>query len=144
MKRYAIVGTLLLAGCTAYEPEPLAPNHPAHPEAFAARERVYSKTLAYTRADMPAPQPTAALQQGEHEAHHGQRTAVGEGKIVATVPGSGQIVLEHGEIKGFMEPMTMGYRVEPPSLMEGVKSGDRVRFTIDVSKKAIVKIEKMP
>jgi Cu/Ag efflux protein CusF len=39
--------------------------------------------------------------------------------------------------------MTMGYRVEPPSLLEGLKFGDKVRFTIDVPKKAIVKIEKI-
>ena len=39
--------------------------------------------------------------------------------------------------------MTMGYRVEPPSQLEGLKAGDQVRFTIDVPKKAIVKIEKL-
>jgi Cu/Ag efflux protein CusF len=38
--------------------------------------------------------------------------------------------------------MTMGYRVEPPSLIEGLQSGDQVRFTIDVPRKAIIKIEK--
>jgi hypothetical protein len=36
----------------------------------------------------------------------------------------------------------MGYRIEPTSLLEGLQSGDQVRFTIDVSKKTIVKIEK--
>ena len=72
-----------------------------------------------------------------------QQTVVGEGKVVATVPNASQIVVEHGEIKGFMEAMTMGYRVDPPSLLEGLKFGDKVRFTIDVPKKAIVKIEKM-
>jgi Cu/Ag efflux protein CusF len=66
---------------------------------------------------------------------------VADGKVVTTVPNASQIVVEHGEIKGFMDAMTMGYRVDPPSLLEGLKSGDRVRFTIDVPKKAIVKIE---
>jgi Cu/Ag efflux protein CusF len=73
----------------------------------------------------------------------GQKTVVGEGKVIATVPSASQIVVEHGEIKGFMEAMTMGYRVDPPTLLEGLKQGDKVRFTIDVPKKAIVKIEKM-
>ena len=59
------------------------------------------------------------------------------------VPGSNQIVVDHKEIKGFMGAMTMGYRIEPPSLLEGVKAGDRIRFTIDTQQKAIVKIEKM-
>ena len=40
--------------------------------------------------------------------------------MVATVPSAGQIVLEHGEIKGFMDAMTMGYRTEPPSLLDGL------------------------
>jgi len=68
---------------------------------------------------------------------------VGEGKVIATVPNANQLVVEHGEIKDFMEPMTMGYRVEPASLLEGLKPGDQVRFTIDVTKKTIVRIEKL-
>ncbi len=63
--------------------------------------------------------------------------------MVATVPSASQLVVEHGEIKGFMDAMTMGYRVEPSSLLEGLKAGDQVRFTIDVPKKTIVKIERM-
>jgi Cu/Ag efflux protein CusF len=59
------------------------------------------------------------------------------------VPHSRQIVVDHKEIKGFMDAMTMGYRIEPQSLREGVKTGDSIRFTIDTQRKAIVKIEKM-
>jgi Cu/Ag efflux protein CusF len=137
---------LALTGCAAYQLEPLAPDHPAHPEGIVAAEGVRSKTLAYTRADIPSPQPVvavAAAQEAQPAAQTEQKTVVGEGKVVATVPNASQIVVEHGEIKGFMEAMTMGYRVEPPSLLEGLKFGDKVRFTIDVPKKAIVKIEKM-
>jgi len=147
-KSAVIFALLALAGCAAYEPGPLGVSHPAHPEAVAAPERPLSRILAYTRADIPSAQPVsgvAAAQPGGQEtaAPGGQQTVVGEGKVVATVPNANQIVVEHGEIKGFMEAMTMGYRVEPPSLLEGLKFGDKVRFTIDVSKKAIVKIEKM-
>ena len=39
---------------------------------------------------------------------------------VSTVPKANQIVVEHGEIKGFMEAMTMGYRIDPPSLLAGL------------------------
>jgi Cu/Ag efflux protein CusF len=60
------------------------------------------------------------------------------------VPASSEIVLTHGEIKGFMDAMTMGYPTQPPSLLEGVKAGDSVRFTIDTDAKAIVKLEKLP
>jgi len=68
---------------------------------------------------------------------------VGEGKVIAVVPASSEIVLTHGEIKGFMEAMTMGYPTEPPSLLEDVQAGDAVRFTIDTEQKAIVKLEKL-
>jgi Cu/Ag efflux protein CusF len=137
---------LLSAGCAAYQVEPLSANHPAYPDAAAAPERPASKTLAYTRADIPSPQPVSAMpveQPGQQSAQTEQKTVVAEGKVIATVPNASQIVVEHGEIKGFMEAMTMGYRVDPPSLLEGLKFGDKVRFTIDVPKKAIVKIEKM-
>jgi Cu/Ag efflux protein CusF len=138
--------SLVLTGCTAYHLPPLGTNHPANPEAVGTPARSVSKTLAYTRADIPSTRPVlaAAVQQGDQGASgSAQQLIVAEGKVVATVPNASQIVVEHGEIKGFMEAMTMGYRVDPPSLLEGLKFGDKVRFTIDVPKKAIVKIEKM-
>ena len=140
-----------LAGCAAYQVEPLSLNHPAHPDAAAAPERPASKTLAYTRSDLPSAREItnlAATEQGGHESHHqseptAPQTAVGEGKVVATVPSANQIVVEHGKIEDFMDSMTMGYQVEPPSLLKELKSGDKIRFTIDVPKKTIVKIEKL-
>lgn len=146
-----IVAALLLAGCAVYQLEPLAASHPAHPEAAAAPERPPSQTLAYTRSDIPTVQPVspvAAAQHGEHQARQteggGSQTVVGEGEVIATVPNASQIVVEHGEIKGFMEAMTMGYRIDPPSLLAGLKPGDKVRFTIDLQKRTITEIEKLP
>jgi Cu/Ag efflux protein CusF len=69
---------------------------------------------------------------------------VGDGDVVAPTPATGQIVVDHGEIKGFMDAMTMGYRIDPPALLATVKPGDKVRFTIDVGRRAIVHIEKLP
>jgi Cu/Ag efflux protein CusF len=37
----------------------------------------------------------------------------------------------------------MGYKVNPVSLLKTVKTGDKVRFTIDTDKRAITKIEKL-
>ena len=64
-----------------------------------------------------------------------EKTAVGEGKVIAVVPNSSQLVVEHGPIKDFMDAMTMGYPTEPASLLEGLKPGDKVRFAIDVKEK---------
>jgi mono/diheme cytochrome c family protein len=81
-----------------------------------------------------------------HATFHGSflpTSVTGEGHVIAVVPASEELVVKHGEIKGFMEPMTMGYKVSPPSLLKPLKAGDSVRFTIDTEQKAIVKIEKL-
>ena len=67
----------------------------------------------------------------------------GEGTIVSVRPNRQQVVVEHGEIKDFMEAMTMGYKVHPASLLATVKPGDKVRFTIDTQARAITKLEKL-
>ena len=71
------------------------------------------------------------------------KSVTGEGTIVALVPQTQELIVEHEEIKGFMDAMTMGYKVSPTSLLKTVKAGDRVRFTIDTDKRAITKIEKL-
>jgi mono/diheme cytochrome c family protein len=70
-------------------------------------------------------------------------SVTGEGTVIAVVPANQQLVVEHGEIKGFMEAMIMGYKVDPPSLLDQLRVGDTVRFTIDTQQKAIVKIERL-
>ena len=145
------VASLLLTGCAGYEMPPLAATHPAHAEAPVAPEPGRSQTLAYSRTDVPSVQPVAPVTGAPHEGHGARpteaersATVVGEGEVIATVPHASQIVVEHGEIKGFMEAMTMGYRVDPASLLAGLKPGDKVRFTIDVQRRAIVGIDKLP
>ena len=140
------IAALALAGCATYQPPPLTAAHPAHPDAPAAREIPASRTLAYTQADadaIRAATPVAPLPGDHRAAGAAGNTVVGEGEVVATTPASSQIVIEHGEIKGFMEAMTMGYRIDPPSLLATVKPGDKIRFTIDVDRRAIVHIEKL-
>ena len=142
-----VVSLCVLAGCaTAYTPPPLTTQHPAHPEATAAPPLPLSTTLAYGPADRPAPQPAMAMaQQSGHSAlapaHGSAHTAVGEGKVIAVVPGSRQIVVDHKEIPGVMGAMTMSYQVEPPSLLEKVQAGDMIRFTMDTQRQVIVQIE---
>jgi Cu/Ag efflux protein CusF len=148
-----MVSVFVFASCaTAYAPPPLTTQHPAHPEAMAAPALPPSTTLAYRPADLPAPQPASFMAQrgtphgvdgAPPSVARGHATVVGEGKVIAVVPSSSQIVVDHKAIPGFMDAMTMGYRVEHPSLLGGVQAGDVVRFTIDPQQKAIIKIEKM-
>lgn len=140
-----VLGLLVLTGCaTAYQPPSLATDHPAHPEATAAPQPPPSKTLAYGPPDIPSPQPAGYMaQRGTGSEPEAQNAVVGKGKVIAVVPSSGQLVVDHKAIKGFMEAMTMGYRTDPPALLKGVKAGDEIRFTIDTKKNAIVKIENL-
>ncbi len=43
-----------------------------------------------------------------------------------------KITLKHGEIKNLgMPPMTMVFQVKDPALLDKVKAGDKVQFTVD-------------
>ena len=147
----AVVVAAWLVGCVSYDPAPLSLNHPAHADAAMGVPLSPSTTLAYTAGDLqfPGRKPAEAQAQSGHDRHNvpdgsPMKLATGEGKVIAVVPESSQIVVEHGVIKGFMDAMTMGYRVEPKQLLDGIKTGDQVRFAIDAEKKAIVGLEKLP
>ena len=55
----------------------------------------------------------------------------GVGIVIATIPRSGRVVVDHEEIKGFMGAMEMSYPVADPALLDGVQAGDKISFTID-------------
>ena len=65
-----------------------------------------------------------------------------EGRVVALMPQSNEIVLDHADIKGFMDAMTMGYKVDSASMLKNLKPGDNVQFTIDTERRVITKIAK--
>lgn len=67
----------------------------------------------------------------------------GVGKILALVPQNSELIIEHGEIKGFMDAMTMGYKVSARSQLSGLSEGDAVNFTIDTEKRVITRIIKL-
>ena len=118
----ALLGIVMITGCSSYIPQELTVNHPAHPAAQVGAVAPRSKTLTYTAADLLSASMTwAAADSGGHDVHHAAtanapKTVTGEGSVVALVPATGQLVLQHGEIKGFMDAMTMGYPTEPSSL----------------------------
>ena len=54
------------------------------------------------------------------------------GEVIKIDEKGGRITLKHGEIRHLdMPAMTMSWRVRSPSLLEGLKSGDRVRFVAE-------------
>jgi len=70
-----------------------------------------------------------------------QRLYQGIGAIVAVDRRTNRLVLDHEEIKDFMAAMDeMSYLVTSGALLKGLKPGDKVRFTIDADKRAIVDV----
>jgi len=67
----------------------------------------------------------------------------GTGKIIAVVPQSKEIVIDHEAIKDYMDAMTMGYKVSSLALLKGLSSGDRVEFTLDTAQRVVTKIDKL-
>lgn len=54
------------------------------------------------------------------------------GQILAVKPESQEVLVKHDDIKGFMPAMTMPYKVEDPSLLNGATPGDLISATLVV------------
>jgi Cu/Ag efflux protein CusF len=68
----------------------------------------------------------AQAQQGEPEG-----IFRGVGVVTAIDAATGALTLNHDEIKGLMPAMEMMYRVDPRSLSEGLRPGDKIDFDVD-------------
>lgn len=60
----------------------------------------------------------------------GEREYQVTGVVRAGLEDLGLLVVTHGEIPGYMPAMTMGFRTASPKIVESVKPGDAVRFTL--------------
>jgi len=55
-----------------------------------------------------------------------------EGEVRKVNKEDGKISIKHGEIKNLdMPPMSMVFQVKDPALLNKVKAGDKVSFTVD-------------
>lgn len=54
----------------------------------------------------------------------------GEGEVVGVDCERRTVKLNHGEIKGYMDAMTMDFHVADKKLLDGIQPGDRVDFTL--------------
>jgi len=64
----------------------------------------------------------------------------GVGVVISVDPRKSRLLVDHEEIPGFMAAMTMNYLVNPPSLLEGLLPGEKIRFIIDEEQRAIVRV----
>jgi Cu/Ag efflux protein CusF len=80
----------------------------------------------------------AQSQHADHSAHHSAPTTVAaaedtaEGEVRKVDKAAQKITLKHGPIKNLDMPgMTMVFQVQDAALLDQVKAGDQVRFTVD-------------
>ena len=55
----------------------------------------------------------------------------GGGVVTAVNPANGSLTINHEEIAGLMPPMEMMFHVEPRTLRDGVKPGDKIEFRVE-------------
>jgi Cu/Ag efflux protein CusF len=71
-----------------------------------------------------------------------------EGTVVSMVPDQGLLLLEHEPIRApgfFMGKMEMPFSLAEPTLITGLKVGDRIHFRVSEDKKSrIVELRKLP
>jgi Cu/Ag efflux protein CusF len=89
---------------------------------------------------IPALLATPALAQQPADAHAGHHPTgatasaaeKADGEVRRIDKAGGRLTLRHGEIKSLdMPPMTMVFRVRDPALLDGLKVGDKIRFTAE-------------
>jgi len=94
------------------------------------------------------PSPTPALAQGHagHAAAGAAQSASGiDGEVRRIDKSAGKLTIKHGEIKPMgMPPMTMMFAARDKTMLDKVKVGDKIRFSLASEGSSIVVTEIEP
>jgi protein SCO1 len=63
----------------------------------------------------------------------GYKTYKMRGKVVFTNPSTSEVTVQHGKIDGFMDAMTMPYKVKDPNILSELHPGDTITADVLVS-----------
>jgi Cu/Ag efflux protein CusF len=66
---------------------------------------------------------TATAQQAKGKSH------TLEGKVEG-VQTDHRVIVNHGKVEGYMDAMTMPYKVDKPDILKQIKAGDRISATV--------------
>ncbi len=101
---------------------------PTHEKMGMAGRLIVGRGGAKVAQGMPGAVPVQAVPgQGAGAA---AQSFTGTGTVIAAVPRVNRLIVNHGEIKGFMPAMEMSYAARP-GLLDGLNPGDKIEFTID-------------
>jgi Cu/Ag efflux protein CusF len=89
--------------------------------------------LQGVEAFSPGGHPVARLARTEFLLAQDQPNGLfrGVGVVTAIDPATGSLTINHQEIIGLMPPMEMLFHVDPRTLSEGVKPGDKIEFGVE-------------
>jgi Cu/Ag efflux protein CusF len=76
----------------------------------------------------------SAASGADHATHHPAAAAAlqSEGEVRKVDKGQGKVTLRHGPLKNLdMPAMTMVFKAAEPKLLDGLKEGDKVKFTAE-------------
>jgi len=72
-----------------------------------------------------------------------RRSYEGVGVVIEVNLEKSRLIMDHEEIKDFMAPHKMSYQVKPVTLLQGLKPGEKIRFTIDSATRTLTAISQM-
>jgi Cu(I)/Ag(I) efflux system protein CusF len=90
---------------------------------------IASATFAVNAQTAPAPAPAA-----DHAAHHPATAGApqSDGEVRKLDKEQGKVTLRHGPLANLdMPSMTMVFKAADPKLLDGLKEGDKVKFTAE-------------
>jgi Cu(I)/Ag(I) efflux system periplasmic protein CusF len=89
-------------------------------------------TIAIATGTVFAQAQTAPASAPDHAAHHAATPTApqSDGEVRKIDKAQGKLTLRHGPLENLAMPaMTMVFKVADPKMLEGVKEGDKVKFT---------------
>jgi Cu/Ag efflux protein CusF len=76
--------------------------------------------------------PVFAQTASDHASHHADSAAKVDGEVRKVDKSAGKVTIRHGEIRNLEMPaMTMVFTAKDPAMLDGLKEGDKIKFTAD-------------
>ena len=66
------------------------------------------------------------------------------GKVEAVNAGANTVTVNGEKVKGWMDAMTMGYKVDDPAVLKNIKAGDQITATVYEGDMTLHKLKVVP
>jgi len=66
------------------------------------------------------------------------------GRVEAVSETTGKLTVNHGNVEGWMNAMTMAYPVDKPEMLKSLKAGDQIRATVYAGDYTLHDVEVLP